>query len=471
MPTWSCDTFVALPDATRDGVALLGKNSDRPVRDSQPLRLHPRRRAAPGARLALAYTEIPDVPESYAHLGGSPYWCWGHEIGLSEHGVAIGNEALFTRDLAANVASARRGEDLPGGVLGMELVRLGLERGRTAAEAVEVMAGLVERYGQWGSGLPATPVTDGAYDNSYLVLDPREAWVLETSGRHWVAKRVERGTWAISNQATIRREWDAADADLAAHAVAEGWWPGDPAALDFARAYTDPGTPLQVSHIRLARSRQLLAAAPDAGGVTVPYAQRILRDHYEDTFLGGPYFTAALPDFLTLCMHSHPAGFTWGDTASSAVCVLPRDGDGLPHMWWTPGPPCVGAYVPVFPSAGTVPQPLTRAGTAGPGRPDRVPLDDYADGSYWWRFKRLLETVKGGEPGWTFDERREVVRAAFDPLEERWAAELPDVEKRALAWRDEHAPDRAAAELGAFTEACVREAGDALDRLLGRWQA
>lgn len=30
---------------------------------------------------------------------------------------------------------------------------------------------------------------------------------------------------------------------------------------------------------------------------------RILRDHYEGTFLGGPYFNAALPDFLTLCMH------------------------------------------------------------------------------------------------------------------------------------------------------------------------
>ena len=30
--------------------------------------------------------------------------------------------------------------------------------------------------------------------------------------------------------------------------------------------------------------------------------KRILRDHYEDTFLEGPYFNPALPDFLTLCM-------------------------------------------------------------------------------------------------------------------------------------------------------------------------
>lgn len=49
---------------------------------------------------------------SYAHLGGSPYWCWGHELGLNEWGVAIGNEA-----------AARRGEAPRAGILGMELVR------------------------------------------------------------------------------------------------------------------------------------------------------------------------------------------------------------------------------------------------------------------------------------------------------------------------------------------------------------
>ena len=92
----------------RYGATLLGKNSDRPAREAQPLRYLPGRRG--GGRLRLAYVEIDDVPETIPHLGSSPYWCWGHEIGVNAHGVAIGNEALFTRDVAATAAADRAGE-------------------------------------------------------------------------------------------------------------------------------------------------------------------------------------------------------------------------------------------------------------------------------------------------------------------------------------------------------------------------
>ena len=90
---WSCDTFVALPDVTADGSMLLAKNSDRPARECQPLRYWPRRRSSAISSLRLAYLEIPDVRQSWAHLGGSPYWCWGHELGLNEWGVGIGNRS------------------------------------------------------------------------------------------------------------------------------------------------------------------------------------------------------------------------------------------------------------------------------------------------------------------------------------------------------------------------------------------
>ncbi|MFF5989113.1 C69 family dipeptidase [Prauserella flavalba] len=453
--------------STEGEPVLLGKNSDRPVFDAQPLRFFPRRSASGAGRLPLAYVELPEAAESFAHLGGSPYWCWGHEIGLSERGVAIGNEALFTRDVAANIAATNRGEVLPRGILGMELVRLGLERGRSAEDAVEVMAELVQRYGQWGSGVPGRAPVEGAYDNSYLVADSREAWVLETSGRRWAAKRIDRGTYAISNQPTIRRSWDAGSPDLLAHAVRSGWWPEQRGELDFARAYTDPAVPLQASHLRLSRSRQLLAEATDLGGVDVPGIKRILRDHYEDTFLNGPYFTAALPDFLSLCMHSHPAGFTWGNTASSSVCVLPREGEGLPHLWWTPLTPCTGVYLPVFVAAGTVPEDFTRAGaTAARARPEDAAPDSFSSDSYWWRFHQLLEAVKGDALGWDFDDRRPIVRAAFDPLEARWAARLPEVEKQALELIGQGAGTRAAAELARFTDDCAREATAVLTELL-----
>ena len=57
-----------------------------------------------------------------AVLLGKPYWIWGAEMGANAHGVVIGNEAVFTRVPH---------EKQPG-LIGMDLLRLGLERADTA---------------------------------------------------------------------------------------------------------------------------------------------------------------------------------------------------------------------------------------------------------------------------------------------------------------------------------------------------
>jgi len=442
---------------------LLGKNSDRPVHEAQPLRFVPARSAARAGRLRLAYVEIADAPETLAHVGASPYWCWGHELGLNERGVAIGNEALFTRDLAQHQRDARAGDAPEPGILGMELLRLGLERGRTAAEAMEVMTSLLERHGQWGAGVPGSSPADGAYDNSFLIADRREAWVLETAGRRWIAARVREPSCSVSNQATIREAWDRASRDITGHAGDAGWWEEErDGPFDFAEAYTDPRVPLQVSHIRLQRSRQLLRDAVGNGGADVAAAATVLRDHYEGTFLEGPYFNAARPDFLTLCMHSHPSGFTWGNTASSAIFVLPDDGRP-PHLWWAAATPCTSVYVPVFVDAGRLPPVLGRGGTARPAgsNPELAPEDGPAGDSYWWTFQRLLDAAKGDELGSAFTERQALVRAAFDAQEAAFRAELGDL-LGAGAGADARAD---------LTRRCVDDALSAANRLLDRFAA
>lgn len=455
------------PAATHEQV-----NSDRPAGECQPLRYWPRRQPGSGTPLRLAYLEIPDAEHTWSHLGASPYWCWGHELGLNEWGVAIGNEALFTRDLADHISAHRGGNTPPRGLLGMELVRLGLERARTATEAVTVITELLTRYGQWGSGVPGRTPGDGAYDNSYLIADPHQAWVVETSGRRWAAREITTGTYAISNQATIRAEWNRASDDLKSHAIEAGWWPAHTnRPFDFARAYTDPQVPLQASHIRLQRARHLLTEAASRGAVDDIHAARVLRDHYEDTFLDGPYFTAALPDLLTLCMHDSPAGFTWGNTASSAIMHLPESPGRLPVPWWAATTPCTSIYLPVFPAACTVPDTLSRPLPPSPlPRPEDITTRPAFDAqSYWWQFQRLLDHTTGDNQAWSYTERQPAVRNAFDPIERRWAEQLPAIEHEAATRLDTGDEQRGRTLLREFTERCAHEALEACGKLLAEF--
>jgi len=453
---WSCDTFAVKESHSSLGGAILAKNSDRPAREAQPLRYLPARRGHD--RLRLAYVEIDDTAETIPHLGSSPYWCWGHEFGLNGHGVAIGNEAIFTRDLAANQARHRNGERVEPGILGMELLRLALERAGSARAAVEVMTDLIERYGQWGAGTRSQDPAAAAYDNSYLVADAAEIWVLETTGRRWAAKVVDQPTWSLSNEPTLRDDWTQSAGDLAEWAGSNGW-PSAGGRLDFATAVTDPAVPLQVSHIRLQRSHSLLRGFLDDGPIGFTETRKVLSDHYENSFLQGPKFNPARPDFLTLCMHHSTAGFTWGNTAASTITVLPKD--GTPVMWWAPVTPCTSVYLPTVVGESGVPGLLATAGTArgaGPN-PEQADEDRYAEDSMWWRFQRLLELVAGDELGSAYHDRQPVVRSAFDALQAEFLDEAQSLSRQ-------HADP---ADWAVLTESCMHRACAATDRLIGKF--
>ncbi len=456
----SCDTMVALPDATTTGTTVLGKNSDRPVFDCQPLIRHAAQEHDSGATLQLEYRTIPQVPRTYATIGSSPYWCWGYEEGINQFGVAIGNEAIFTKTFSDAVAGSKSGKPPELGLLGMDLLRLGLERGRTARKALDVITSLVERYGQWGSGVPGMSHETGGYDNSYIIADGTEAWILETVGTRWVARRVTRGVATISNQPSIRTRWDLASHDLVDYAIDRGWWPkARRSEFDFARAYIDLKTPLQLSQLRVQRSHQLLCQKED-GDISPRWVMRVLRDHYEGTFLGGPNFNAALPDFLTLCMHSSPAGFTWGNTASSAVFILPEADDRLAQMWWTPVTPCTGLYIPVFAATGHLPDVLARAGSQGKTvtAPSHAKPDEFSKTSYWWLFRELLDRIKGDETGSRFQQRQPVARRTFDRLERQWLEQAATLEKHVIGEMKSGKQKSAAKRLDEFTGSCVQKA-------------
>jgi dipeptidase len=135
------------------------------------------------------YIEIPQVRETCQVLLAKPFWIWGAEMGSNEFGVTIGNEAVFTKTPYNKQA----------GLIGMDFLRLALERSDTAAAALTTIIQLLEEYGQGGNCGCAHAFY---YHNSYLICDQEEAWVLETSGREWAAEKVV-DVRSISNAITM----------------------------------------------------------------------------------------------------------------------------------------------------------------------------------------------------------------------------------------------------------------------------
>ena len=133
-----CDTLCFRTSAGM----VFAKNSDRPPSEPQVVLSHVARPA--GGVLDTQYLRLPDAGAG-AFVGSHPAWLWGAEHGVNEHGVAIGNEKIWTVDDP---------HASPPALLGMDLVRLGLERARSADDAVDVVTAALGTYGQGGSGEP-----------------------------------------------------------------------------------------------------------------------------------------------------------------------------------------------------------------------------------------------------------------------------------------------------------------------------
>ncbi len=442
-----CDTWVALPDSTKCGCTILGKNSDRLYFGCQPLFLHPRKRWPAGSKIDLGRVSIPQVDETFATLGSSPYWCWGYEEGINEHGVAIGNEGIRTKVLVEDIRSHLEGNGPKPGPTGMDLLRLGLERGRTAREALDVIAGLVEEHGQFGSGMPMMSAPLGGYDNSYIVADAKEAWVLETAGKHWVAKRFEQGVASISNTLSIGPDWDLASPRLVTYAVYNGWWSADDAdTFDFTRAYLDDE--LQGANQRLLslpradQSKKMLEQ--EKGGITPRWMMRIARDR------------ASLLSAIDR-----------ENTASSCVAILPKSDKGLPVFWWCPSVPSKSCYIPFFVHGSVIPEAVSTAGTFGRKivRPLKAGQDRFSADSYWWLFRRLCDLIKQ-EP----EARKPIARAEFDGLEKAFEAELPTITNKAAGLISAGKREEAATVLDGFTSACVQRTTKKAEELCKRFE-
>jgi dipeptidase len=166
--------------------------------------------------------KIPEAPETYNVIGN-----------INEWQVTIGETTYGGREEMV---------DPKGGIDYGSLIYLGLQRSKTAREAIHVMTSLAETYGYCSEG------------ETFTICDPNEAWIMEMMGKGpgskgavWVAMRIpDNAICAHANQSRIGK-FNMKDKknvlyakDVVKFARSKGWYSGKDEDFSWKMTYAKP---------------------------------------------------------------------------------------------------------------------------------------------------------------------------------------------------------------------------------------
>ncbi len=340
---------------------IFGKNSDREPNEAQVLEYHPARTYPDqiSEKVQCTHISIPQVKQTHAVLLCRPFWMWGAEMGANEKGVVIGNEAVFTR----------MPHKTSGALTGMDLLRLALERSETAQQAMETIIQLLTDHGQ--GGICGYENKKMFYHNSFIIADPKEAWVLETAGHLWAGYRV-KDIYAISNGLTIGEEFDLSHPDLIETARKKGWLKkGKP--FHFAEIFSD-WFYTTFSACRKRQSQTISLVKGFIGQMTLEDAFSVLRNHNNNPYRPDDHL---LMD--NICMHGGNSLTRNASTTGSMVAHMKPD---IQTFWATgTSAPCTGIFKPIWFEKDVLPDMVPSPGPVF--RPDTL----------WWHHEKLHRSV------------------------------------------------------------------------------
>ncbi|WP_026852921.1 dipeptidase [Geothrix fermentans] len=409
--------------------------------------------------------KIPEAPVTYTRVGN-----------MNEHQLTI----------AETTFGGRKELHVPSGIVDYgSLIYIGLERAKTAREAIEVMTSIAETYGYASEG------------ESFSIADPNEVWILEMIGKGkgqkgalWVAYKLPDGTIsAHANQARIRQfpQNDPKTAlfskDLIPFAREKGWFKGADKDFSFADTYA----PLTFGALRACEARvwSLFRRAAPSLNIPIDYvkaekgakpmplfikpdqkldvrdAMQLMRDHYEGTEFdmtkdvgAGPYklpyrwrpmgFKIDGQDYIhERAISTQQTGFSF---VSQARGWMPDPVGGV--LWFGVDDTFTTVYVPI--SCGIKEPP--KAFAIGTGN-----FDSFSWDSAFWTFNFVSNYTYTRWSDMIVDVQK--VQREF---EGRFLADQAEVDQTALGLYKQ--------DPGAAREYLTKYAARQTDELMGRWK-
>lgn len=351
-----CDTFVHIP-AQKNEPVIFGKNSDREPNEAQQIVSYPKS-FRENNTIKTTFIEVEHPKEIYEVILSKPFQMFGAEMGCNEHGVTIGNEAVFTK-----VPIEKKNT----GLTGMDLLRLSLEISTTAAEALHYIIYYLEKYGQDACG--GYQDKNFYYHNSFIVADKNAAYVLETAGKHWIYEKVNAYR-AISNGLSIEEKYDGISDGAIEFARKKGWLKKNEN-FNFKKAYSQWLMPKLAScEIRRSSSEQ---QGKRVSEFSAQNAFEILRSHPADLFQPNKCSTKSI------CMHA--SGLLCPHQSVGSMVVELRQ--EKPSTIWLTGTaaPCLSFFKPFYIGTDILQEKNFIA-----------PMATIND-SYWWQWEKLHRTV------------------------------------------------------------------------------
>ena len=437
-PALACSTFIITPGASDDGSmyiahsndgfgpGVLGHNiseedthlvyisgADHPAGAKRTVHFDPNSGSDdPVDRASTDHrntSEIDEVPHTFGYLTG----IYGiiNEVGL------MSSECTDYARVQPNWDPERRI------FYSSELSNIALERCRTAREAVELVGGLIDRYGYYGTG------------ETLLFADPGEAWVIEmcgydmnATGGLWAAERIPDGHVFVAantfriRQVTPGREDQLHSENLFRVAEERGWWRPSDGPLDWLKTvstgeYSHPYYSLSRVwrlYDRVAPSLNLspyvegtyttaypFSTKPDAP-LNATIALSLFRDHYEGTVFdltngsaagpfGDPYRDSGPFDNHQAFAPGEVRPGAWPRPISPLFCSysyvcqgrswLPADVGGI--AWVGFAVPAETVYLPIYAGSTALPASFTT------GNRSEVSRD-----SAWWAFNLVTNWAR-----------------------------------------------------------------------------